>query len=95
MKKAIEQLGVVGKTVPMKNGSISKLQVYSNNGIIKIEPNFVLRGAVFSCEEKELCNKAQDQFLKFIRVKTLSVADLYGGELCAALDRYHLLICLI
>ena len=57
--------------------------------MIKIEPNFVLRGSVFPCEEKELCDKAQDQFLKFMRVKTLSVADLYGGKLCAALDRYH------
>lgn len=89
MKQLIEQLGVTVKTVPMKNGSISKLQVYSNNGMIKIEPNFVLRGSVFSCEEKELCDKAQEQFLKFMRVKTLSVADLYGGKICAALDRYH------
>jgi predicted nucleotidyltransferase component of viral defense system len=89
MKQLIEQLGVVVKSVPMKNGSISKLQVYSDNGMIKIEPNFVLRGAVFPCEEKELCDKAQDQFLKYMRVKTLSVADLYGGKICAALDRYH------
>jgi predicted nucleotidyltransferase component of viral defense system len=89
MKQVIGKLGVMVKTVPMKNGSISKLQVYSNNGMIKIEPNFVLRGSVFPCEEKELCDKAQDQFLKFMRVKTLSVADLYGGKICAALDRYH------
>lgn len=89
MKQLIEQLGMTVKIVPMKNGSISKLQVYSNNGMIKIEPNFVLRGSVFPCEEKELCDKAQDQFLKFMRVKTLSVADLYGGKICAALDRYH------
>ena len=89
MKQLIEQLGVTVKTVPMKNGSISKLQVYSNHGMIKIEPNFVLRGSVFPCEEKELCDKAQDQFLKFMRVKILSMADLYGGKICAALDRYH------
>ncbi|KTC88159.1 nucleotidyl transferase AbiEii/AbiGii toxin family protein [Legionella drozanskii] len=89
MKQTIEKLGVAVKTVPMKNGSISKLQVYSNNGMIKIEPNFVLRGSVFPCEEKELCDKAQDQFLKYMRVKTLSLADLYGGKICAALDRYH------
>lgn len=89
MKQLIEQLGVTVKIVPMKNGSISKLQVYSNHGMIKIEPNFVLRGSVFPCEEKELCDKAQDQFLKFMRVRTLSVADLYGGKICAALDRYH------
>jgi len=89
MKLSIERLGLTVKTVLLKNGAISKLQVYNNHAMIKIEPNFVLRGAVFPCEEKELCDKAQDEFLKFMRVKTLSVADLYGGKICAALDRYH------
>lgn len=89
MKQLIESLGLTVKTVFMNNGSISKLQVYTNHAMIKIEPNFVLRGFVFPCEEKELCEKAQDEFLKFMRVKTLSVADLYGGKICAALDRYH------
>jgi predicted nucleotidyltransferase component of viral defense system len=89
MKQSIEHLALTVKTVLLKNGAISKLQVYNNYAMIKIEPNFVLRGAVFPCEEKELCDKAQDEFLKFMRVKTLSVADLYGGKICAALDRYH------
>lgn len=89
MKQLIEKLDLTVKTVLMKNGAISKLQAYNNHAMIKIEPNFVLRGSVFSCEEKELCEKAQDEFLKFMRVKTLSVADLYGGKICAALDRYH------
>lgn len=89
MKQLIENLGLTVKTVLLKNGAISKLQVYTNHAMIKIEPNFVLRGSVFLCEEKELCEKAQDEFLKFMRVKTLSVADLYGGKICAALDRYH------
>jgi predicted nucleotidyltransferase component of viral defense system len=87
MKQLIENLGLSVKAVPMKNGSISKLQVYTNDAMIKIEPNFVLRGSVFPCEKKELCEKAQDQFLKYMRVQTLSVADLYGGKICAALDR--------
>ena len=89
MKQLLERLGLTVKTVLLKNGAISKLQVYTNHAMIKIEPNFVLRGSVFPCEEKELCEKAQDEFLKFMRVKTLSVADLYGGKICAALDRYH------
>ena len=89
MKQLIENLGLFVKVVQMKNSSISKLQVYTNNAMIKIEPNFVLRGSVFACEEKELCNKAQDQFLKFMRINTLSIGDLYGGKICAALDRYH------
>lgn len=89
MKQLIENLDCTVKAVFMKNGSISKLHVYTHHAMIKIEPNFVLRGSVFPCEEKELSEKAQDEFLKFIRVKTLSVADLYGGKICAALDRHH------
>lgn len=92
MKQLIENLGLTVKAVFMKNGTISKLQVYANypnHAMIKIEPNFVLRGSVFPCEEKDLCAKAQDEFLKFMRIKTLSLADLYGGKICAALDRYH------
>lgn len=89
MKQLIENMGLVTKVVKMKNSSISKLQVYANNAMIKIEPNFVLRGSVFACEKKELCEKAQDQFLKFMRINILSIGDLYGGKICAALDRYH------
>lgn len=89
MKQLIEKQGLIVKEVIMKNGSLSKLQVFTKNAMIKIEPNFVLRGSVFACEEKELCEKAQNQFLKFMRINTLSIADLYGGKICAALDRYH------
>ncbi|HBD7142397.1 TPA: nucleotidyl transferase AbiEii/AbiGii toxin family protein [Legionella pneumophila] len=89
MKQLIENQGLVVKEVTTKNGALSKLQVFTKNAMIKIEPNFVLRGSVFACEEKELCEKAQDQFLKFMRINTLSIADLYGGKICAALDRYH------
>ncbi|MFA6301767.1 MAG: nucleotidyl transferase AbiEii/AbiGii toxin family protein [Legionella sp.] len=89
LKQVIENQSLIVKEVTFSNGSLSKLQVFTKNAMIKIEPNFVLRGSVFACEEKELCEKAQDQFLKFMRINTLSTADLYGGKICAALDRYH------
>ncbi|CDZ76128.1 hypothetical protein BN59_00394 [Legionella massiliensis] len=89
MKQFIENQGLVAKEVITKKGTLAKLQVFAKNAMIKIEPNFVLRGSVFACEEQELCEKAQDQFLKFMRINTLSIADLYGGKICAALDRYH------
>lgn len=63
--------------------------VYDKEIMIKIEPNLVLRGSVFDCETRGLCQRAQDQFLQFTRVKTLSFADLYGGKICAALSRQH------
>jgi predicted nucleotidyltransferase component of viral defense system len=68
---------------------LSKLIVSENETKIIIEPNFVLRGSVFECETHELCQRAQDEFLGFFTIKTLSFADLYGGKICAALARQH------
>jgi len=68
---------------------LSKLIVSNNTTKIIIEPNFVLRGSVFECETHELCQRAQDEFLNFFTIKTLSFADLYGGKICAALARQH------
>ncbi len=72
-----------------KNGHVTKLFVKRQNAIVKIEPNQVVRGALFDCEERDLCEKAEDVFEKFATVKTLSFAELYGSKICAALDRQH------
>lgn len=56
---------------------------------IKIEPNIVIRGTVFPYEVRELVSHAKTLFELGARIQTLSVADLYGGKLCAALDRQH------
>jgi hypothetical protein len=49
----------------------------------------VLRGTVFSPEERELSQAAEELFEVSATAITLAVADLYGGKLCAALDRQH------
>jgi len=72
-----------------KNSYITKLFVKRQNAIVKIEPNLVIRGSVFNCEERDLCEKAEDVFEKFVTIKTLSFAELYGSKICAALDRQH------
>jgi predicted nucleotidyltransferase component of viral defense system len=72
-----------------KSGMLVKLFVHQNNAMIKIEPNFTLRGSVFLTEKKDLCQKAQDTFFRYVQIKTLSHADIYGGKICAALDRRH------
>lgn len=56
---------------------------------IKIEPNEVIRGSVFPAEERELTPRAEELFELAVTARTLSVADLYGGKICAALDRQH------
>ncbi len=67
----------------------SKLSISTAEATIKIEPNLVLRGTVFSPVERELSEQAEELFEASATANTLAVADLYGGKLCAALDRQH------
>lgn len=68
---------------------VNKLRVSRRGSEIKIEPNLVIRGAVFSCEERDLSFRAQELFGIEFRMRLVSLADLYGGKICAALDRQH------
>ncbi len=68
---------------------VSRLSVSTTEATIKIEPNPVLRGTVFSPVERELSEQAEILFEASATANTLAVADLYGGKLCAALDRQH------
>ena len=56
---------------------------------IKIEPNPVLRGTVFPSEIRRLVPEAESLFEMSASVQVVSLADLYAGKLCAALDRQH------
>ena len=70
-------------------GVTGRLVVGSPTATIKVEPNFVFRGAVHPEETCLLCPDAQDLFELFLECRVLSVADLYGGKIAAALDRQH------
>ncbi|MCD4670595.1 MAG: nucleotidyl transferase AbiEii/AbiGii toxin family protein [Actinomycetia bacterium] len=76
------------KEIPNRD-SANKLIVSADDVIIKIEPNLILRGSVYPPEQRDLCKAAQDSFEVFTSVSTLSIADVYAGKLCAALDRQH------
>jgi len=102
LKKISEALSriaaAIRKTVPgskvqesraQKSERIAKLVVAAGQTRIKIEPNEVIRGTVFPAEERELTPRAEELFELAVTARTLSVGDLYGGKLCAALDRQH------
>ncbi len=88
IKKAIPGAKVQESRV-QKPVRVTKLIVATGQTRIKIEPNEVIRGSVFPVEERELTRCAEDMFERSVTARTLSVADLYGGKLCAALDRQH------
>jgi len=75
--------------VARARGVATKLVVSLNAVQIIVEPNQILRGSVYPPESRDLCGEAQALFEQFASAQTLSLADLYGGKLCAALDRQH------
>jgi predicted nucleotidyltransferase component of viral defense system len=70
-------------------GTVTRLLVMADDVQIKVEPNHVLRGSVYPPETHDLCDEAQAFFEQFVSVPTLGLADLYGGKICASLDRQH------
>ncbi len=72
-----------------EQGYVVKLLVTTGDSVIKVEPNLILRGAIHPYQSMDLCQAAQDQFGAFVSAPILSIADLYGGKICAALDRQH------
>ena len=57
----------------------------------KAEVNTILRGSVFPGSVREVTNALSTRLNidLFVTANVLSSADLYGGKICAALDRQH------
>ena len=63
--------------------------VASHDGVkVKIELSPVLRGTVFEPEARSVCKQVEDEF-GYAEMVVVSMADLYAGKICAALDRQH------
>ncbi|SMD32068.1 Nucleotidyl transferase AbiEii toxin, Type IV TA system [Reichenbachiella faecimaris] len=68
---------------------VSKLQVSNRSFQVKVEVNQTNRGVLSDPVEYQLCEKAQDQFDAFCSIPVVPLSQLYGGKICAALDRQH------
>ncbi len=68
---------------------VLKLQISKRNAQVKIEVNQVDRGLFGELRKMQLCKKAQIEYDAFCEVSIVSLGQLYGGKICAALDRQH------
>lgn len=55
---------------------------------IKIEVSPVARGTLHAAGYLDTMEQVEDEF-GFASIQTVSIPDLYGGKLCAAMDRQH------
>ena len=66
-----------------------KVQITTAKAQIKIEVNQINRGIMNKTVTLPLCDKAQEEFDAFCAVPIVPLGQLYGGKICAALDRQH------
>ena len=66
-----------------------KILVSRQRTVVKIEVNTVMRGTVEPVENIALVDAARDTLLADLELPVVSLADVYGGKLVAALDRQH------
>ncbi len=76
--------------VQLLNKSESGRIVIRKDGVeIKVEANLVKRGVISPIKRMTLCDKARQDYNSFIVFPIVSFGQLYGGKICAALDRQH------
>ncbi|UYQ92837.1 nucleotidyl transferase AbiEii/AbiGii toxin family protein [Chitinophaga horti] len=68
---------------------IGKLLIAEQGVDVKLEANLVARGILSDPVKMQLCEKAQNDFDAFCVIPVVPVGQLYGGKICAALDRQH------
>ena len=71
------------------NDLVLKLVIRAPYTEVKIEPNTVIRGTVFGTEMCDLSEKARKILEVAVNVRVLAKPELFGGKICAALDRQH------
>jgi hypothetical protein len=67
----------------------TKLLVRQGAIEVKIEANFVMRGTVQPVRMASLTPNARDMLQADLEIPVLSLEDVYGGKLVAAMDRQH------
>ncbi|MDR2232688.1 MAG: nucleotidyl transferase AbiEii/AbiGii toxin family protein [Tannerella sp.] len=67
----------------------NKIYCTQKGVMVKIEVSGTKRGLVEPYEIRPLCEKARTEFETSNKAKTVSISQLYGGKITAALDRQH------
>lgn len=92
IKTADEQLKKRGFEVytPNNDGTgETKMFVRRERLEVKVEVNYVARGTVHPTYHASLSNRAKDLLQADLDAPLVSLEDLYGGKLVAAMDRQH------
>lgn len=92
IRQSAERLNARGfqtRAVAAADAGETKLLVRRDGIEVKIEVNFVMRGTVYPVSMAGLTPLARDTLLADLEIPVVSLEDVYGGKLVAAMDRQH------
>lgn len=75
--------------VPQSDGQEAKLTCQTQDAQIKVEVNTTIRGNLLPPRIMDVADTVEAEFGRFMAVNVVSHAELFGGKICAALDRQH------
>jgi predicted nucleotidyltransferase component of viral defense system len=81
--------GCKATMISQSDGQEVKLACHTQIAQIKIEVNTTIRGHVLPPRMMEITHAVENEFGRFMAVNVVSHAELFGGKICAALDRQH------
>jgi predicted nucleotidyltransferase component of viral defense system len=85
----LRERGFQTRTTSAPDASETKLFVRRGLVEVKIEVNFVMRGTVFPVRPASLTPAARETLLADLEIPVVSLEDMYGCKLVAAMDRQH------
>jgi len=92
LQRIIQRLNHTGFTanIQASGGPDARIIVtnINNSTSIKIEVNYVWRGLLNAPVALDIQDNVADRF-GFAEIHVVSMPDLYGGKICAAMDRQH------
>nr|WP_232118548.1 nucleotidyl transferase AbiEii/AbiGii toxin family protein [Luteimonas sp. XNQY3] len=91
VRQAAERLKKRGFQTHVPAAAAGETKLLARRGSIqfKIEVNFVMRGTVQPMRRASLTPTAHDVLMADLDIPVVSLEDVYGGKLVAALDRHH------
>jgi len=84
----LNKIAGLNATLQENNDDEMRIIINSDSAQIKIEASPVARGTLLPTIEMDVTDRVEDEF-GFASIHVVSIPDLYGGKLCAALDRQH------
>ncbi len=87
--KRLKKQGFQTRAVTTADAGETKLLVRRDRLELKIEVNFVMRGTIHPVRIASLTPTARETLQADLEILVVSLEDMYGGKLVAAMDRQH------